>query len=285
MSRLFSSICLILILATLGFSQTPTVSFAHDDHDDKAPVQTGFAVVTNTTMASTTGLFAFETFGFRGLGGTTQAGVLPPNLTTNAVLFIDSEGKLGKNIGVAIVNPNVNPTPVVANIALTLRNASGAIVASGALQVPAGQQVSQMVTSLFSSTTSVPSDVVGTLTITSNVAVSVIGLRFRGMQFSTLQVTDLSGNPGPLPVIATGIGGPGGILLPQFAANAGWATEIVIGNDSTVALTARVDLFKPNGTALSTALNGTTASTFNVTIPAGGVVVLAPRDNDGDDDF
>jgi hypothetical protein len=284
MSRLFASICLILVVATFAFSQAPTVVTLadHDDHDDRAPVQAGYAVVTNTTTGSTTGLVVFETFGFRGFGGTNQAGVLPPGLTTNALLFIDSEGRLGKNLGVAIINPNSSNV----NVNLTLRKADGTTLATGTLNVPSHQQVAQMVTDLFTNKSSIPSDVVGTLAITSAVPVSAIGLRFRWMNFSTLPVTDLSGLTGqPLPVIATGIGGPGAVLLPQFAAGGGWATEIVLSNTTGSPMTVRVDLFKQDGTPLTTKLNGTSASTFNATIAANGVVVLAPRDNDGDDDF
>jgi len=287
MSRLFTSICLILVAATFAFSQTPTVMTLvdHDDHDDRAPVQAGYAVVTNTTTGGTTGLVVFETFGFRGFGGTNQAGVLPPGLTTNALLFVDSEGRLGKNLGVAIVNPNSSN----ANVSLTLRKGDGTTLATGTLNVPSHQQVAKMVTDLFTDKSMIPSDVVGTLAITSagssTLPVSAIGLRFRGMNFSTLPVTDLSGFTGPLPVIATGIGGPGAVLLPQFAAGGGWATEIVLSNTTGSPMTVRVDLFKQDGTPLTTKLNGTSASTFNATIPANGVVVLAPRDNDGDDDF
>jgi hypothetical protein len=288
MSRLFTSICLILVVATFAFSQAPTVVTLadHDDHDDRGPVQAGYAVITNTTTGSTTGLVVFETFGFRGLGATNQAGVLPPGLTTNALLFVDSEGRLGKNLGVAIVNPNSSN----ANVTLTLRKGDGTTLASGTLNVPSHQQVAKMVPDLFTDKSSIPSDVVGTLAITSagssNLPVSAIGLRFRGMNFSTLPLTDLSGLTGqPLPVIAPGIGGPGAVLLPQFAAGGGWATEIVLSNTTGSTMTVRVDLFKQDGTSLTTKLNGTSASTFNVTIPANGVVVLAPRDNDGDDDF
>src|SRR5262249_18528602 len=122
----------------------------------------------------------------------------------------------------------------------------------------------------------------------SALPVSVIGLRFRGDNFSTLPVTDLSGNPGPLPAFPTaGVGGAGAVLLPQFAAGGGWATELVLMNaNTTSSLTVRVDLFKSDGTPLSTTLNGTTGSSFkNLVIPAGGVLVLAPRNRDGDDDF
>jgi hypothetical protein len=290
MSRLFSSICLILIVASVAFSQTPTMLAAHDDHDDKAPVQAGYAVVTNIGAGGAP--VVFETFGYRGFGGTTQAGVLPPNLTTNALLFVDSEGRLGKNVGVAMVNPNGSD----AAVSLTLRKADGTMspgTGTVTVIVPSHHQVSKMVTDLVTDKSMIPSDVVGTLAITSvttgNISVvepvSVIGLRFRGMNFSTLPVTDLSPFTGPLPVIASSVGGTGAVLLPQFAAGGGWATELVIVNGTTSELDARVDLFKQDGTPLTTALNGTTASTFNVIIKPNGVFVLAPRDNDGDDDF
>jgi hypothetical protein len=119
----------------------------------------------------------------------------------------------------------------------------------------------------------------------------VVGLRFRGRNFSTIPVTNLSSAPVPSITTTTGtgtatIGGSNAVLLPQFAANGGWATELVLMNsNSEGSLTVRVDLFKQDGTPLSASLNGTTNSTFMEVIPPNGVVVLAPRDADGDDDF
>jgi hypothetical protein len=47
-----------------------------------------------------------------------------------------------------------------------------------------------------------------------------------------------------------------------------------------------VDLFKPDGTPLSATLNRQTAISFtDLTIPAGGVLTLSPRDNNGDSRF
>jgi hypothetical protein len=288
MHRMFVLVSVILISANLGFSE------GHDDHNDAAPVQSGYAIVTpvtTTTSSLTTGLVVFETFGLRNNAfGATQAGVLPPDLTTSALLFVDSEGRLSKNLGVAIVNPNGSNQ----NVNLSLRKGDGTQLASTTVNVPAGHQVSEFITQLFSGG-SIPSDVTGTLAITStgssNLPVSVIGLRFRGRNFSTLPVTNLS--PAPVPSITTmtgtgtaTIGGANAVLLPQFAANGGWATELVLMNsNSSGPLTVRVDLFKQDGTPLSTSLNGATNSTFMEVIPANGVVVLAPRDVDGDDDF
>jgi hypothetical protein len=299
MRRLFVLLTVVLFTATLTFAQG--VPQADDDHHDKDPIQAGYAVITpvlvetsattggttTTTTTSTSGLVVFETFGLRHDGGNaTQAGVLPPDLTTNSMLFVDSEGRLGKNIGVAIVNPNSTG----ANVDLTLRKADGTTVAMGTLNVPSHQQISKMVMQLFTTGASVPSDVTGTLVITSsgssNLPVSVIGLRFRGSNFSTIPATNLSGSTSPLPNITPDAGGPGAILLPQFAAGGGWATELVMVNSSGSPMVVRVDLFKQDGTPLSTSLNGKTGSSFTgINIPAGAVVILAPRDPNGDDDF
>jgi len=251
----------------------------HDDHDDAGPIQAGYAVVTPST--STSQMAVFATFGMRRGQEAIQAGVIPASLTTNAILFVDASGKLSKNLGVAIVNPGSTST----NVTLTLHKADGTELGHTTVTVPARQQTSKFVTELFASQSSVPKELTGTLSITSPTPVSVIGLRFRGPNFSTLPVTSLSA-AAPIPSIATGIGGAGAVLLPQFAAGGGWATEIVIANTGTSSITVRVDLFKQDGTSLTASLNGTSASSFtNIVVPAGGVFVLAPRDDSGDDDF
>ena len=311
MRRFFTISILVLFSAAVALAEEHGRQ-DRDDHDDKAPIQSGYAVVTPvaattsgtaivmaaktsetatglaaTASATATGLVVFETFGMRGEGnsGASQAGLLPPDLTTNAMMFVDSNGRLSKNLGVAIVNPNSTN----ANVSLTLRKDDGTQLATTTVNVPSHQQTSKFVTQLFATQSLVPRDVTGTLVITSvgtSGPVSVIGLRFRGRNFSTLPITNLSGNAGPLPSIAPGVGGEGAILLPQFAAGGGWATELVLANTSTSPMTVRVDLFKSDGTPLSAALNGKTTSSFtNLNIPAGGVLILAPRDQDGDDDF
>jgi hypothetical protein len=290
----------VLFSATLTFAQGAAPGAKdNDDHNDNGPIQAGYAVITpivvttgattgGTTVtagSSTGGLVVFETFGLRYDGGadTTQAGVLPPDLTTKAMLFVDSEGKLSKNVGVAIVNPNGGSSTV--GVTLTLFDAMGKMAATGMLTLKPHQQISEMVTQLFSSPSAVPSDFTGTLLITSTDPISVIGLRFRGSNFSTIPATNLTGVTTPVPPNGSA-GGPGAILLPQFAAGGGWATELIMVNSSSNPMTVRVDLFKPDGSPLTTSLNGTSGSSFTgITIPAGGVVLLAPRNPKGDDDF
>lgn len=255
-----------------------------DDHNDNAPIQVGYAVVTPASFSTngTKNMVVFETFGLHESVGATQAGVLPPDLTTDAQLFVDYNGELQKNLGVAIVNPNSSPETVT----LTLRGSGGnPPLATATVQVPAHNQVAKFVSELFGGQPSVLKGVTGTLTVTSPDPVSVMGLRFRGANFSTLPITNFS-NTGTVPPWM-GAGGPGAVLLPQFAAGGGWATELVIVNNDSVNLIVQVDLFKQDGTALSTSLNNQSAKSSypGIMIPPGGVYVLAPRDAAGHDDF
>src|SRR2546429_1038167 len=296
MRRFVGILRVVFLSAAVAFAERPASAPGHgqhedkqdrDDHDDRAPIQSGYAVITPATTSGT-GLVVFETFGWRrgGDAGTPQAGVQPPDLTTNAVLFEESNGRLSKDLGVAMVNPNPSDT----NVSVTLRGSDGKQLATKDVNIPSHQQTVTFLRQLFSDPASVPRDVTGTVAITSagtsNLPVSVIGLRFRGVNFSTVPVTNLSGNSGPLPTIGSG-GGPGAVLLPQFVTGGGWATELVLANTGTSDMTIRVDLFNgKDGTPLSARLNGQTASSFtNLLIPAGGVFTLAPRDQDGDDDF
>ena len=243
---------------------------------------------TTTTTVGTSKLAAFATYGLRSNGGAaaaTQAGVLAPDLTTSVMLFVDFNNQISKTDGVAIVNPN----STAVNVTLTLRKTDGTTVATGTLNIPSHQQVSKLVTELFSPASAIPSSLTGTLVITSTsstLPISAIGLRIRGLNFSTIPATNLTGAAFAVPTITTNVGGAGSILLPEFAADGGWATELIMVNMSSSVLTVRVDLFKQDGTALVTSLNGQKASSFaDINIPAGGVVALAPRDASGNDDF
>jgi len=131
----------------------------------------------------------------------------------------------------------------------------------------------------------VPHDLTGTLNVTSDLPVSIIGLRFRGSNFSVLPVTNLS-TPAGVPTYGAGIGGLGAVLVPDFATGGGWATELVLINTGTGPLTLRADFFAPDGTALTVRLNGESKSSFTgLVVPAGGVLELAPKTNEGHSPF
>lgn len=278
------SILTVLFAAAWSMPQLAAAPPGNRNHDDNGPVQVGYVVVTPTAVAD--GLTVFETFGRHHGGETQPAGVLPSAMTSHAVLFVNTSGRLSRNVGVAIANPGEDP----AEVALRLYDDQGTLLADYAssndpLVVGPGEQVAKYVTELFSSQPEVLSDFTGTLDITSSPAVAIIGIRARGENFSTLPVTSLSG-PAPVPDLGGGIGGPNAIILAHFAAGGGWATEIVIANGGETEVTVRVDLFMQDGDPLEAELNNQTSSSLtNIKVPAHGVVTLAPRDIMGDSEF
>jgi len=265
-----------------GFGGQPT-----DDHDDAAPIQVGYAVV--TTASSTSGLTVMETFGLKDGMETDQAGFLPPELSTNANMFVDVSDRLGRNVGIAMANPFNSATSVT----LILRKSDGTQLGSRTITLEGHRQTSQYITDLVpvppsggggigGGQTPPVVEYTGTVSITSTTPISIVGIRFRDSNFSAVSVTNL-GSTTTLPILSTGVGGANAVLLPQFVANGGWATQIVVSNSNPSTAAVRVDLFAQDGTPLTTRLNGTSGSSFiNLVVPANGVLVLAPRDINGD---
>ena len=92
-----------------------------NDYDDSAPVQVGFVVI--TPPAGFAGeLIVFETFGLN-QGGTQiyQAGIIPGDLTTEAMIFVNKSSRLSRDVGFALVNPGA----VQAKVTMILWDANG----------------------------------------------------------------------------------------------------------------------------------------------------------------
>jgi hypothetical protein len=271
-------------VALVMMATSPQMAWAKQDHSNdpnsNVPVKVGYALITPTS-AATAGLVVFETFGEHRANDFLQVGVLPSVMTTHAALFANANGRLSRNLGVALANPSATK----ANITLKLRDENGTLLATTSFALDAHLQSAQFVTELFKNQPSVPMDFIGTLDISSDIPIVVMGLRSRGSNFSTIPATIL-GPVSAVPVISPGVGGPAAIILAQFAAGGGWASEIILANFGPDPLIVRVDLFASDGTPLSTTLNDQTGSSFQgITIPAGGVVTLAPLDTGGDSDF
>jgi hypothetical protein len=253
MRRLFVTTVLIVISAVAGFAQST--------------LDVGYAVV--TPSGGSPNMVVFQTFGFGTGAFSNQAGILPQPLVTNAAMFVSVSDRFSRDVGVAIVNPNTQAVTVT----LTLRDENGAVLGSPLpVTVDPKNHVSRFVRQIFG--TSVPPEITGTLIVTSPQPVGLAILRFRGATFSSMPITNI-GTSSPVPVIATGVGGPGAALLAQFAAGTGWASEIIISNTGSTAITARVDIFRTDGTPMPVTMNGQRQSSFtNIPIPAGGVFVL-----------
>ena len=81
-----------------------------------------------------------------------QAGVVPTPVMTDGSLFVDVIPAIGRNLGIALVNPGSGSSAWT----LTLRDANGTPVGSPvSINLPAHQQIARFVTELF------PSSVIG----------------------------------------------------------------------------------------------------------------------------
>jgi hypothetical protein len=268
------SIVIILLLCGSAAGWAMPQDVMNDKPSDTGKTEAGYAIVTPANGAA--GLVVFETFGEHRMSEVTQAGVLPSDMTKHSLLYVNTDGRLSKNLGIAIANPGAAD----AKVTLTLKGADGKTIpgATKDIKVAARTQVAQFVTQLFTAQSAVPHDFTGTLDIVSDVPVAVVGLRFRGQNFSTLPVTNFS-FPTEVPVNGP-VGGPGAIILAQLAIGGGWATEIVIVNTAALEATVRLDLFTNAGKPMTATLNGQTNSSFpGIKIPAMGVVTLSqPED-------
>jgi len=225
-------------------------------------------------------MVVFETFGLKRGDETTQAGIIPSGLTTRALLFVNTSPSLSRDIGLAIANPG----NTAANVTLGLTDQNGESVGTKSITVSARQQTPQFVTQLFSALPSATNNLTGVLTLSSDVPVAAVGLRFRGANFSTLPLTNLSPSAS-VPQIATRIGGPGAVVLPQYAIDGGWSSEIVIMNTGSQLLQANLAAFKPDGSRFSLKERGIQTEDVFIIIQPGQVATFAPRDSNGNSRF
>lgn len=276
---LFLSVIACLSALTVFGPGTP-IAYPQNSHAHQGNMQVGYVIITPTSN-NTSGLAAFETFGESRGNETTQAGVLPSSLTTEAMIFVTASNRLSRNLGIAVVNPQSS----AASVTFTLHGSDGTAISTKTITINSHNQIAQFVTQIFANQPAVQGEFNGTIIITSTAPVAIVGLRFRGINFSTVPVT-IVGPTSQMPMVATNVGGTGSLILPQFADGGGWAAEIVLSNFGTLPLTVRADLFNQDGTPLTVSLNGVTANSFtSLTIPPAGVVILAPVDTNGDDEF
>jgi hypothetical protein len=255
----------ILLSVVTAFSQTQTV-------------RVGYAVITPSAPTAT-GMVAQETFLQTREQDTLAVGVFPPVLMTNAIMPVDRSVRASTTLGVAFANPNA----ALASVTLTLRRSDGTLFSTSTFTISGRRQISRLITELFpnppaggfSTQVAVPAEFTGTLLVNSTIPISIVGLRFRGQNFSTTPVTDLAPVFEPLPAIISGVGGLGAVMFPQFVVGGGWSTEFVIINTTSSNLTIRLDVFTTEGTALNVVVNNQTGNSFtNLLVPANGVLTL-----------
>jgi hypothetical protein len=237
------------------------------DAVESGTISTGYIVVTPDT--GTAAPVATLTYGIvHNAVVNSQAAILPTPPTTDTSFFVDAVPAIGRNLGIAVANNSTTATL----ISLALSDASGnPIFPSSSFLLAAHSQVARFVTELFSPSV-IGAAFTGSLEVNSQVPVSIIGLRFSGQEFSTVPIAAAN-----MPSTQT--------VFPQFAMSGGWATTLTLVNNSSSAVSGRIDIFDPSGNPLPLPWNGANKSTFTYSLAPHGSVLFAPRDNNGQSPF
>jgi len=211
----------------------------------------------------------------------TEAGVPASPPTTQARIFIDyrdsmtaipgriDSGTIDINTGVGVVNNGA----AAAHVVYTLRNLNGVSLTLGHGTIAAGSHIACFINQLkdiaapdFNLPSNFQSAIqFGTLDITSDQALSVMALRGVNSQrkeflLTTTPVADLT-----KPLISSPI------YFPQFADGGGYTTSLVLLNTSDQLEAGTLQILDNVGAPLVVnRVGGTTDSSFQYSIPAGG---------------
>src|SRR6266850_4347551 len=233
-------------------------------------IRNGYAVI--TPLSGSVAPVSTLTYGMVRDGAVQSHGsILPTPLTTETSFLVDVVQTISRNLGIAIANSS----GTAASIVMTLRDDDGTPAgAPVTLTIQGRQQLARFVTELFPSS-AIGAAFRGNVTIQSSIPVSIVGIHFSGIEFSTV----------PVPVASAPLSATSPVIFPQFAMSGGWATTLSLLNTSSGAISGRVDTFDTSGNPMIVTLNGTASSTFSYSIPARGSMTLAPRDANGQSPF
>ena len=249
---------IILFLGLTGF--TPA----------QGPAQVGYGVLTPDMRNATP--MASVVYGNGQGNELKETSVQAAVLSTQAVLYITVEAADDKNTGIALVNPDLR----AANVSFTLSNAVGEVWSTPQVFTLNGyHQLSRFITEFFPDR--IPANFSGSLTISSDQPLAILGLRIRGNSLSSIPLADLSATRYPVPVRDGVVGGPNAIIFPIMVFGGGFETSFLILNTAPNAIYGRIDLFQADGTPLTTRLNNQTGNSFNYVIPSRGVMALEDR--------
>jgi hypothetical protein len=240
----------------------------------QSSLQAGYATL---TVNSGTTPYGTAVFSFKQSGITvSEAGVPASPPTTSARVFIDyrsgvlgvpgrsDSGTVDINTGIAIINYGSN----IAHITYTLFNTSGTATASGQGTLAMGNHFAKFINQLneVASGFVLPANFkFGSLNIVSDQPLSVIALMLTMNQrgesvYTTTPIADMNQPLANTP-----------IYFPQLADGSGWTTSLALMNTSGSIETGSLHIFDNNGLPLIVKpVGGTTASSFQYSIPAGG---------------
>jgi uncharacterized protein len=193
-----------------------------------------------------------------------RASVTGLSLTTDASLSVEMNSVLNTNVVIAVVNPASNAT----NLTITLRGSDGSPAGNALVfTLSPHQQFTKFVGEIFSGASAA---FTGILRIQSSSPVSILALRFSGAVFNALPFANIVASQGS----ASG-------AFPQFAIGGGWAAQLAFLNNGLSTVSGRFDVVDSSGNPMAVTLNGFNQSSYTYSIPAGGALLFAPRDVNG----
>ena len=260
---------LTISLSGGGASSSSTV-------DTSSTVSIGYATanVLNGVAPFGTAVFSYTQSGYV----VSEAGIPASPPTQSARIFVDyrsgvvtATGPLNISTGIAIVNRGT----AIASLTYTLRDLTGQTLAVGHGTLSIGAHRGKLIQELrdLASDFTLPanfstSTMYGTLEITSSQPVSVLALRVTVNQrgdvlLTSTPVADLS------KALTTAA-----VYFPQLVDGGGYVTTVILVNTSGATENGTIEIFENSGAPLIVTSNGTTASTFNYSIPASGAFVF-----------
>ncbi len=252
---------------------------------ESGPIRTGYVVVTPADGSPRA--VASLTYGIVRNGIVqSQAAVPASELAEEVVFYVDTITDIGRRFGVGLLNP----TSITNVVTATLKDNSGSMIGRRVeIRLDAFDSLTRFVDEVFSTSNVFSEPFEGSVVLSSPIPFVVLGFPFNGSSFSTVD-TRLGDPSTPLPtrhlsgsaITDEGtLGGGAAVPFAQFALGGGWSSQIALVNNTDEIIAGRVDIFDPNGAPMAVTFNGQTRSTFTYAIPAGGAILLAPRDANG----
>jgi hypothetical protein len=244
---------------------------------------TGLVFISSNLPIGVVGL-AFTGFSFASLPPATQlttANVITPTVVTTTPTVVTTTPAITTPvIGVQQVVPVVGVQNGIAAVAGTTAITPSAAVPNTINQLPATfPNPTPVPLPIITTPIAGPAPVTAVVPVTGVIPLTgttaVLG-NAANTQVATVPTTIqvLTPSVAVFPQINVEVGGPGAQLLPQFAAGAGWLTQITISNTSGVTQTVRVDFFNPLGSPLPLPSG---SNVQNIVIaPTGVATVTAP---------
>jgi fungalysin metallopeptidase (M36)/pre-peptidase/fungalysin/thermolysin propeptide len=244
--------------------------------DTSSTVSIGYATanVLSGVAPFGTAVFSYTQSGYV----VSEAGIPATPPTQSARIFVDyrsnvvtTTGPLNVSTGIAIVNRGT----AIASITYTLRDLAGQTLAVGHGTLPIGAHRGKLVQELrdLASDFTLPANFstatnYGTLEVTSSQPVSVLALRVTVNQRGDVLLTST-----PVADLSKALTNTA-IYFPQLVDGGGYITTVILVNTSGATESGTIAIFDNSGAPLTVTSNGTTAATFNYSIPANGAFVF-----------